>query len=198
PLKVSASQIRNETEDATTETAYTQELFVTDDETADKDSAFIGSAYHRVFESITLDESVTQIKEKINELAIKGEFSESVAEKISAEKIFEGINNQELKKLLDGEIYHEIPFMLKVPYKEIVTQYDGNEETVLQGVIDMLVLGKNSVKIIDYKYTSRPDYIVKNYSPQLNAYALAAEKIFGLKAEAYVLSIKDNRLIKIK
>ena len=147
---------------------------------------------------MTLDESVTQIKEKINELATKGEFSESVAEKISAEKIFEGINNQKLKKLLDGEIYHEIPFMLKVPYKEIVTQYDGNEETILQGIIDMLVLGKNKVKIIDYKYTSRPEYIVKNYSSQLNAYALAAEKIFGLKAEAYVLSIKDNSLIKIK
>lgn len=198
PLKVSASKIRNETEEETAETPYTKELFITDDETADKDSAFIGSAYHRVFESLTLDESVTQIKEKINELTIKGEFSESVAEKISAKKIFEGINNQELKKLLDGETYHEIPFMLKVPYKEVASQYDGNEETVLQGVIDMLVLGKNGVKIIDYKYTSRPEYIVKNYSPQLNAYKLAAEKIFGLKAEAYVLSIKDNNLIKIK
>ncbi|HPG91875.1 MAG TPA: UvrD-helicase domain-containing protein, partial [Clostridia bacterium] len=174
PLKISASQIREETEAAseTDENQYTKWLVKAED-----DAALVGTAYHKIFETLTFNENIEQIKQKIDEFVHKGIFSKTVAELISPEKIFDGINNKDLQKILDGEVYHEIPFMLKVPYAELYKQSDVSEKTVLQGVIDMMVLKDGVATIIDFKYTSRPEYIKQNYSAQLNAYAFAAEKI---------------------
>ena len=50
---------------------------------------------------------------------------------------------------------------------------------------------------MDFKFTKRPDMLEKNYALQLKAYGLAVNKILGLSVETYVLSIDDNKLIKI-
>ena len=61
----------------------------------------------------------------------------------------------------------------------------------------MLILKENCAAVVDFKFTKRPDLIKDNYALQLKAYGLAVNKILGLPVETYVLSIDDNKLIKI-
>lgn len=191
PLKVSASRIKRFQEDEDYG-EYEKGVSLVG---ADDDAALIGSAYHKLYEGLRPGSTLEEIKQNLVGLTEKGEISIGTAEKIDCAEVHAALENKEFAALLNGEIYHEIPFMLKANYAELTGSPGG--ETVLQGVIDMLVVRKNSATVIDFKYTSRPENIVKNYTPQLKAYALAANKILGLDADAYILSIKDNKLIKI-
>ncbi len=112
-------------------------------------------------------------------------------------KITACLNNPELKALTaDGKIYHELPFLATASFKELGLNA-STEQTILQGVADMLILKENGAVVVDFKFTKRPDMLEKNYALQLKAYGLAVNKILGLSVETYVLSIDDNKLIKI-
>ncbi len=187
PLKVSASQIKKFEESEEREIR----LFRSGD-----DAALVGSAYHKLYENVKRGSSLEEIKAVLVQLTDKGEISPTAAARVDEKLVFEAMNNKDFARLLDGKIYHEIPFMLKTDYGAIM-RGGGEGQTVLQGVIDMLVVRRNNATVIDFKYTAYPENIRANYSAQMNAYALAAEKILGLTADAYILSIKNNELIKI-
>ena len=77
---------------------------------------------------------------------------------------------------------------------------EGTEKTLIQGVFDLLVLFPDKALIIDYKCTNiKDDHILKEkYFKQLKLYSLAAEKLFNLKAEGYIVTLGNNvRKIRI-
>lgn len=160
---------------------------------------FIGTAYHKVYQYVDYNAAKEQIQQTIAELVCENKIEQRFADQLDIDLIYSTLNNPELRKLTDGgKVYHEIPFMLLAPYNEISVDKRYTDETILQGVIDLLVISDSKAAVIDFKYTSRSDLVEKRYKAQLNSYKLAVSRICGIKdVECFVLSIADNKLIKM-
>lgn len=166
---------------------------------AESDRNFVGTAYHKVLQYVDYKADKEQIVQTIEGLVNEGKIERRYAEQLEADKIYAVLTNPELQKLLaQGAVYHEMPFMLLAPYDKIAKDKRFSDETMLQGVIDLLVIDKNKAVVIDFKYTAHSDRIEENYAAQLNSYKLAVRQICGISdVTSYVLSIADNKLVKI-
>ena len=165
---------------------------------ADSDRNFVGTAYHKLYQYLPLQPTLEQIAHTLNELVNSGKIEQRFAEQIDAQLVYDTLHSPQLLRLLEGgKVYHEIPFMLSVPFNEVAEGERFTDEVMLQGVIDLLVLREDSAVVIDFKYTSRSDNVKERYKAQLNSYRIAVERICGITdVETYVLSIADNKLIK--
>ena len=180
-------------------------LDVTDDPQPDhtlnvnNDRNFIGTAYHKVYQYVNYSADEKEIRELIDSLVKDGKIEQKFADKLDVKLIHSTLNNPDLVKLLkQGKVYHEIPFMLYVPYDEVAKDKRFCDEVILQGVIDLLIIDKDRATVIDFKYTSRSDTVEQNYTAQLNSYKLAVQRICGIEdVSTYVLSIEDNKLIRL-
>lgn len=167
----------------------------------DPDRNEVGTAYHKVYQYVDIDADAEQIERCIDSLVNDGRIERRFADKLDAQLIYATLNNPQLRALTKGgKAYREIPFMLYAYYDELVTgeEYPPHEKVMLQGVIDLLVLREDGATVIDFKYTNRSDLVEKRYKAQLNSYRLAVERICGIKnVDCYVLSVSDNKLIKM-
>ena len=166
---------------------------------ANADRSHVGTAYHKVYQYVPLNATVAQIEQTVAELVASGKIEQRFASEIDVQLVFDTLNNPQLASLLGGgKVYHEIPFMLNAPYSQLAKDKRFNDEVMLQGVIDLLVLREDKAVVIDFKYTSRSDLVEERYQMQLASYKLAVQKICGITdVETYVLSIADNKLIKM-
>lgn len=162
------------------------------------DRNFVGTAYHKVYQYVDFCADKEKIKQTVESLTDSGIIEKRFADMLDVNLIYDTLNNPELKKIRSvGQAYREIPFMLYVPYNSVVPNGEYADEVMLQGVIDLLVIGDDKAVVVDFKYTSRPSKIVQNYSAQLNSYKLAVKKICGIQnVECYALSVADNKLVK--
>ena len=98
------------------------------------------------------------------------------------EKIY--INNFIDKGLLKNvkKIYKEYEFM------------DQDDNDIIHGIIDLLLIYDNEAIIVDYKLKNTYD---ENYKKQLNGYKKYIEKITKLPVKTYLYSIINNELIEI-
>ncbi len=161
----------------------------------------LGTAYHKVYQYVDYLSDVNGIRDCIASLVNDGRIEQKLADRLDVELIYKTLHNPDLQRLLcGGKVYHELPFMLTARYGELY-EADGIsslDEVMLQGVIDLLILGEDNATVIDFKYTNRSDLIAKRYAAQLNSYRLAVERICGIKKiKCYVLSVADNKLIEM-
>lgn len=165
----------------------------------DADRNFVGTAYHKVYQYVNYNADKRQIADTVEGLVLGGVIERRFADKLDIDLVYRTLNNPELKRLLSvGTIYHELPFMLYVPYDKVSKDKRYTDNVMLQGVIDLLVIDGNKATVIDFKYTSHSDRVQANYSAQLNSYRLAVEQICGITdVRCYVLSIADNKLINM-
>jgi len=191
PTKVVSSALDKEYIDATDQTEFTLRQ--------NNSRTSIGTAYHKTLQYVDLDASREAIKETILSLINDGRIDECYSEQLDVELIYAALNNAALKNLIaQGTVYREKPFMLSVPFDEVSADKRFSDETILQGVIDLLIIGEGVAYVIDYKYTSRSDTAQDNYQAQLNSYKLAVRKICGIEnVECYIMSIADGKLIKM-
>ncbi len=100
------------------------------------------------------------------------------------EKVY--LNNflslKELKDIKDASIYKE---------HEIYFEKDGD---IYHGFIDLLLVYKDHIDIIDYKLTNIDSI---EYNKQLKGYKEYIENKFNLKTNTYLYSINDNILKKV-
>lgn len=165
----------------------------------DGERNYVGTAYHKVYQYADYSADRAEICKTIASLVADGQIEQSIADKLDVDLIFATLHNPDLVKLLyQGKVYHEMPFMLYAPYNQVSPNGQFTDEVILQGVIDLLVIRGDKAAVIDFKYTSHSDRIRQNYSAQLNSYKLAVNKICGIDdVDCYVLSIADNKLIKM-
>lgn len=166
----------------------------------DSDRNEVGTAYHKVYQYIPLEADKESIRECISALVNDHKLEERFADKLDVELIYNTLHSPAFKTLFDGgEVYHEIPFMLYAPRSELfLSDMTSADEVMLQGVIDLLILGKDKATVVDFKYTGRSDQVTERYKAQLNSYRLAVQRICGVQnVECYILSIADNKLIKM-
>jgi ATP-dependent exoDNAse (exonuclease V) beta subunit len=159
----------------------------------------VGTAYHTVYQFVPYDADVKGITNTIQSLVAEGKIDEQYACQLDVNLIYNTLQNPQLKDILNGgKVYHEIPFMLYAPYDQLAKDKRFSDNVMLQGVIDLLVIGDNKATVVDFKFTSRSDKVAERYPYQLNSYKLAVKQICGIECvDAYVLSIADNKLIKM-
>ena len=159
----------------------------------------IGTAYHAVYQFVDYNADVEQIKGTIKQLVESGKLEEQYANQLDVNLIYQTLQNPQLKAILaGGKVYHEIPFMLYAPYDQLAKDKRFSDKVMLQGVIDLLVIGKDKATVVDFKFTSRSDKVADRYPYQLNSYKLAVKHICGIdNVDAFVLSIADNKLIQM-
>ncbi len=165
----------------------------------DGDRNFVGTAYHKVYEYADYDADRQAIRELISALTECGKIEKIHADKLDVELIYSTLHNPELRSLMSsGKVYHELPFMVSVPYRTLYEDSRCSDEVILQGVIDMLITDGKKAVVVDFKYTAHSRFVRQNYSRQLSSYRTAVSEITGIKdIDCYVLSVSDNKLIKM-
>lgn len=173
------------------EESHTAPVIVQDDKNK------IGTAYHTVYQFVDYNADVEKIGETIKQLVASGKLEEQYANQLDVHLIYQTLQNPQLKAILaSGKVYHEIPFMLYAPYDQLAKDKRFSDKVMLQGVIDLLVIGQGKATVVDFKFTSRSDKVADRYPYQLNSYKLAVKTICGIdNVDAFVLSIADNKLI---
>ena len=112
---------------------------------------------------------------------------------LSVEKLAEILSNPVFFELKDMRLYKEQQFLVALPVSETYADKVGmeslknapkSEEMLFQGAIDLLAVGEDEVRIIDYKYSVRdPKSIKEHYRLQLRLYKKAVAKILNVPPE---------------
>ena len=129
-----------------------------------------GNAYHKAMELIDFSADFDDEWHRLGSLV--PDFTEIKRAELSS------AHKQVGDFVKNGKIYREQPFM-----------YSPDGKTLVQGIIDLMIVRGDEATIVDYK-TSRPEAVgSEQYRRQLSLYARAAEKVLGLKiTSAYVYS----------
>jgi ATP-dependent exoDNAse (exonuclease V) beta subunit len=119
-------------------------------------------------------------------------------DKVDANKIkkaIETINNLKYRTLI-----REKRFIMYIPHNRIVENSTIEDRVLIQGIVDLIVMGENKNIIIDYKTTKvdTADQLVEKYGLQLKLYKQAIEGAMGIKVdEMWVYSLFLDKLVKI-
>ncbi len=112
------------------------------------------------------------------------------AELLSVDTLTEILSNPVFAQLQDARLFKERQFLVSLPIKDTFGMVEGGyvcddgEEMLFQGAIDLLAVGEDGVRIIDYKYSVKDaETLRKTYAAQLSLYRLATAKIMGIAPE---------------
>ena len=162
-----------------------------------------GLAYHAFLENfdfgLLYDDNSERMDKASLRTVIEAALEKSKNPLLSIDKLVEILSNPVFYELKDMRLYKEQQFLVSLPVKETYAKKkgfeglldcEGGEEMLFQGAIDLLVVGEDEVRIIDYKYSQRgAESIKEHYQKQLNLYRLAVSKITGTPKENIRCSI---------
>lgn len=157
-----------------------------------------GLAYHAFLEKFDFSRLYGANGEPISHqeliAIVQEEFEKCNDSLLSAQKLVEILSNPAFFELKDMRLYKEQQFLVSLPVSKTYADKVGmeslktapqSEEMLFQGAIDLLAVGENEVRIIDYKYSVRePDSIKEHYRLQLRLYKNAAAKILNVPLES--------------
>ncbi len=164
----------------------------------DFDFAKLGTAYHTVMQYVDFDiVSEDQVKTLINKLIANNVYLADYLNKVSCKKILQAV--QQLKQFDLKNALREKQFMMYVPHNQVVPGSSLEDKVLLQGVIDLIVVGDRNI-IIDYK-TTRTDtaeQLVEKYQVQMDLYKKAAELALGKNIDqVYIYSFIHNKIVQV-
>ncbi len=139
----------------------------------------VGTAYHKVLEHIDFGATTApQIEQSLSKMQKEGLIASDLLAEIDFLKIQKMLTSKLWDKVRKGEkVFREWGFMLYLPNKEVLEGSVSQDKVLVQGVCDLVVLGKENF-IIDYKVSNLDTQSIANkYRKQLQLYALAVEKI---------------------
>ena len=154
-----------------------------------------GIAYHKAMQLIDFDlPDVESVR-----LFLLSKMSPYEMELIDCEKIFSAILN--IKPLLNGaRIYREQQFLMLENYNALVKNSTLEDEILVQGVIDLIIVKNNEIYLVDYKTSAshNVEKTAQNYIMQLNCYSKAIEGALGAKvSKKFLYFFLQERLILI-
>ncbi|MBQ8291358.1 MAG: UvrD-helicase domain-containing protein [Clostridia bacterium] len=163
-----------------------------------------GLAYHAFLENFDFGQLFDENGDRVSVTRL-----ESIVEKayentedttlISKEKLVEILSNPVFGELRGMRLYKEKQFLVSLPVKDTyalkegvdpLLREKGEEEMLFQGAIDLLAVGDEEARIIDYKYSVRSaESLKEHYKKQLDLYRLAVAKILKKPLENVRCSI---------
>ncbi len=186
PSKITVSELKKRKETEVLSEGY--EIFkkrsTIKEKTSGLTSAEIGIAYHTVLQKYDLKtkiETKEDVKNQIEEIKSRGFLTEEEAGVVNPEKILKFFKSGAGRMMLSAkEVKREYMFGVSIPAKNFITTTNSEENIMLQGVIDCLLITDDGIVIIDYKTDRSFDAqdTVEKYRIQLDCYKYAAEIIF--------------------
>jgi ATP-dependent helicase/nuclease subunit A len=157
-----------------------------------------GNAYHKFLElcDFSLDPK-DAINGVIGGLLISKEHKE-LLDKGKLERILQ----LPIFKMLEGyTLYKEQPFTAFIPAIIVEEGYNGSEQILVQGIIDLLAVKDDEAIIVDYKHSSvvSEEVLKARYEKQLRLYAYAVESVLKKKVkESYLVNVNTCKIIKVE
>ena len=164
-----------------------------------------GTAMHKALQhlpfAVCADEA--SIRREIQKLVLKGFLTEEEERLISCEKLADFFATELGQKLRSGgEVLREFKFSILDDGENFDAALSG-EKILLQGVVDCALLEEDGITVVDFK-TDRvteetlPER-VRQYRPQVLAYAGALERIYGKPVkEALLYFFHTGRFVPVK
>jgi ATP-dependent helicase/nuclease subunit A len=84
-------------------------------------------------------------------------------------------------------VWREVPFSMMIDLEEVYPNAQGQEQVMLQGIIDCLFLDGGKLIMLDFK-TDRSLRLFPAYRKQLHLYQRAVERLFGRSVDQAYLS----------
>ena len=164
----------------------------------------LGTAYHEVFQRLDFHAADYrwEIERVIGVVLGQNVITAAIAEKIEFGKIADFLGSPLADRVrAAATVRREQPFVLAISANEIAVPYPRDEQILVQGIVDLLLVEPDGkVIIIDYKTDKVADaaVLVERYATQLRYYALAVERITGLKvSERIIWHVPMAREIKL-
>ena len=161
--------------------------------------ASIGTIYHKIMEHIDFAiDNLADTTNAIDKMVADGVLSREDRALVKDKEVLSALMNPIIKQSAGEKCYHEQPFMMYVPAKEVIDGSNSEDKVLVQGVIDLLVEGKNKY-IVDFKYASlRTEEGRERYKKQLNLYKMAYKVAFGEEIDKIVLlSLKTGESFEL-
>ncbi len=155
-----------------------------------------GTAYHRFFELSSFD--IDKVDIELNEFVKNGLITKEQFELLDATKIKSILKMDVFTKIKGKTIYKEQKFCSTIKAREI--GYDSDEDVLIQGIIDVLVIEDDGVWILDYKLSTieSEEDLIKAYKKQMYLYKNAVEKVLNVKVKKVTLiNILQEKIVNI-
>lgn len=165
---------------------------------AESETAKMGTLYHKVMEHIPFDlNSVEEVRQAFSKLVLDEIVDESEIKKVDENIIFKVLSLPVMRRASTSRCRKEQVFLLHATHSELVSG-GIDEEVILQGVIDLLVMGEVPI-VVDYKFSNKKAENLKaTYEKQLKLYEKAVKDILNVdKVEVYLISLKNAECITI-
>lgn len=154
-----------------------------------------GTAYHKFLELLDYErcKNTDMIKEMAIEFATSGKMPQEYVEMINPFDILYFVKSdigQRMKVAYErGTLVREQQFVMSVPYSEIEKEYNGDEEILVQGIIDAYFVEDGRIVIVDYKTDRAKDAkeLIDRYQVQLDFYEKAVNKTNENKVKEKVI-----------
>lgn len=150
-----------------------------------------GTATHLVLQH--LDFSDREIEKQLCELKAAKKLTAEQAEAVDLESLYRFMDSPLADRIRGGKnVLREYRFTLMVEAKRYDPEADGGDSILLQGVVDCCFETEEGLTVVDFKtdrVRSAEDVAQRSeqYRPQLEAYSLALERVFGRKVARRVL-----------
>ena len=154
------------------------------DVSTDVSADVLGTLYHKVLQGIDFYlDTAEQVRDYCqNNLSI------DELKLLDYHKILSCIRS--IRPLLNGatKVLREQPFLMNIPYNQLV---DSNitDNTLVQGIIDLIIVYDDSAILVDYKMTKIKDsaLLAQKYRLQLLCYQKAIESALNCKVKSKIL-----------
>lgn len=166
------------------------------------DRTNIGTAYHKVMQLIDFAvKSVDEVRGEMLRMLDEGLLTPEEFEAVNPEDIYRALTTDVMRMAAENECLREQPFMAYKPAKEVVPGSSSDAKVLVQGVVDLIILGKKRGGeniIVDYKYSSLTNEDAKKkYEKQLKLYKMASESVVSGKIDRILLlSLKTGKTIE--
>ena len=130
-----------------------------------------------------------QLEEMISCGKMSGEEAEALSLSDIQAFLQSGVGARMRRAARCGQLFRERPFVLGVPASEIRSGFSSQETVLVQGIIDAWFVEGDEIVVLDYK-TDRVDCtqaLADKYRAQLDYYALALERLTGLRVKERII-----------
>ncbi len=178
--------------------------FIEKEESGSFTPAEKGNIYHKIFELLDYSIDLTDEKavgEFLDKLVVDGRLTKEKIDAIDKQKVMDFTNSPLAKRMKEAfdnnELYRERKFLMQVDGKETKRiqklDFDTEETTIVQGIIDACFVEDGKYIIVDYKTdrVNSTDKLVEDYKDQLDVYEEAIKKITDMEvAEKIIYSVE--------
>lgn len=147
-----------------------------------------GTALHKFMQFVDFG-GTESLEQELGRLVARGFLTQAEGEAVNLKKVERFFESRLFERIMSAqEYYREKRFNVFVP-ASMLEDGAGEDNVVLQGVVDCVFREDGGLVIVDYKtdWVERESVLVERYGKQLDLYAFAMERCFGLPVREKII-----------